>query len=286
MEKLNDTDLKQFVNFTYFYGDTNSGPIASDVLIFAWTSLSIIILGLIGNFVTILIITCAKNQQTPIFYAIRSLAISDFVLLLFNLISWILILTKENNGTLYTTAGIILTVSLINSSFNVLFLFFLRYALIVHPLKCRQYLTNSFVISASLALWVHSAVFYWLAYSLLLYFENKYKIGIYIANVLILTVLVTVPSIVISILHCLKMRRLQSTTVSPAITRRMSWFICVIVLLNGILQFCIFFILIWRELFYLTVSVIVMFIHSCNPYMFFLFHFSCSPLKECCKNSS
>lgn len=90
-------------------------------IIFAWTSLSIIILGLIGNFVTILI-RCAKNQKpkkAPIFYAIRSLAVSDFIFLVLSMISWIFILTKVNNTVLYFTTGIIVTFSLIDFTFNV-----------------------------------------------------------------------------------------------------------------------------------------------------------------------
>lgn len=91
-------------------------------IIFARTSLSIIILGLIGNFVTILI-RRAKNQKTknkaPIFYAIRSLAVSDFIFLVLSMISWIFILTKVNNTVLYFTTGIIVTFSLIDFTFNV-----------------------------------------------------------------------------------------------------------------------------------------------------------------------
>lgn len=93
-------------------------------IIFAWTSLSIIILGLIGNFVTILI-RCAKNQKpkkqkkAPFFYAIRSLAVSDFIFLVLSMISGIFSLTKVNNTVLYFTTGIIVTFSLIDFTFNV-----------------------------------------------------------------------------------------------------------------------------------------------------------------------
>lgn len=52
---------------------------------------------------------------------------------------------------------------------------------------------------------------------------------------------------VVLILTCLKMRRLRSTTVNPVNTRRMSWFICGIVLFNGVLQFSLIFILIWKN---------------------------------------
>lgn len=93
-------------------------------IIFAWTSLNIIILGLIGNFVTILIryVPKTKNQkkkEAPFFYAIRSLAVSDFIFLVLSMISGIFILTKVNNTVLYFTTGIIVTFSLVDFTFNV-----------------------------------------------------------------------------------------------------------------------------------------------------------------------
>lgn len=61
-----------------------------------------------------------KNQKkAPIFYAIRSLAVSDFIFLVLSMISWILILTKVNNTVLYFTTGIIVTFSLVDFTFNV-----------------------------------------------------------------------------------------------------------------------------------------------------------------------
>lgn len=199
MEKPYDTDLKHLLLWRHQFGSY----CFAFTIIFAWTSLSIIILGLIGNFVTILI-RCAKNQKTknkaPIFYAIRSLAVSDFIFLVLSMISWIFILTKVNNTVLYFTTGIIVTFSLVDFTFN------------VYPRKCS---INS------------------------------------------------------------HLRRLRSTTVNPVNTRRMSGFICCIVLFNGVLQFSLIFILIWKNYLTLTVSVLVSLIHSCNPYMFILFHFLC-----------
>lgn len=70
-----------------------------------------------------ILIRCAKNQKTknkaPIFYAIRSLAVSDFIFLVLSMIPWIFILTKVNNTVLYFTTGIIVTFSLIDFTFNV-----------------------------------------------------------------------------------------------------------------------------------------------------------------------
>lgn len=141
-----------------------------------------------------------KNQKkSTIFYAIRSLAVSDFIFLVFSMIPWIFILTKVNNTVLYFTTGIIVTFSLIDFTFN------------VYPRKCSINPLR------------------------LLFKDEKNAVN----------------------------------------TRRMSWFICGIVLFNGVLQSSLIFILIWKNYLTLTVSVLVSFIHSCNPYMFILFHFLC-----------
>lgn len=54
-----------------------------------------------------------KKKKAPIFYAIRSLAVSDFIFLVLSMIS------KGNNTVLYFTTGIIVTFSLIDFTFNV-----------------------------------------------------------------------------------------------------------------------------------------------------------------------
>lgn len=59
------------------------------------------------------------KKKSTIFYAIRSLAVSDFIFLVFSMIPWIFILTKVNNTVLYFTTGIIVTFSLIDFTFNV-----------------------------------------------------------------------------------------------------------------------------------------------------------------------
>lgn len=60
-----------------------------------------------------------KKKKAPIFYPIRSLAVSDFIFLVLSMISWIFILTTVNNTVLYFTTGIIVTFSLVDFTFNV-----------------------------------------------------------------------------------------------------------------------------------------------------------------------
>lgn len=78
-------------------------------IIFARTSLSIIILGLIGNFVTILI-RRAKNQKQST-HLLRN---TESYSLRFYILGF-----KHDNTVLYFTTGIIVTFSLVDFTFNV-----------------------------------------------------------------------------------------------------------------------------------------------------------------------
>lgn len=236
---------------------------------------SISIFGLIGNLATILKIALDKKLHTPTFLAISSLAVSDFIYLTFSVAVRVFRYFQSSSIPLYEFLIIIIVLSIFTSSCDVVFLFFLRYALIVHPLKCRQYLTNSLVISVSLALWGYSIIFLIMLASsiqLLLVFINYNDSQASLMLLLILTtVIVILPVTVITILHCLKMRRLRSSTVNPAITRKMSWVISIICVLYGSVGIpSILFI--WKTTFRDVADVLIVFVHSCNPYILFLFH--------------
>lgn len=193
------------------------------------------------------------------------------------------------NSIPLSVSTVIHLLSTINSSCDVVFLFFLRYALIVHPLKCRQYLTNSLVISVSLALWGYSAVFQILftLFILLLVIFNNYDISqVKTIGVLMLTaVLVILPVTIITILHCLKIRRLRSSTVNPAITRKMSWIISIICVLYGAVSVCSMMV-IWKTTLVYVADVLLVLVHSCNPYILFLFHVSLRKCSKPCNISS
>lgn len=149
MELWNQSRGDEYLNGTQF-DDHNATRITlnADSGVLTKISFSINLLGCLGNLITIWYIICSKQQHTPTFFAICSLATTDFLICTISLID------KFVFERLYILSVLIyiLTIAIVQSSCDVVFLFSLRYALIVHPLKCRQYLTNSFVISASLAL--------------------------------------------------------------------------------------------------------------------------------------
>lgn len=156
MELWNQSRGDEYLNGTQFDDHNNATRITlnADSGVLTKMSFSINLLGCLGNLITIWYIICSKQLHTPTFFAICSLAITDFLICTISLID------KFVFERLYILSVLfyILTIAIVKSSCDVVFLFSLRYALIVHPLKCRQYLTNSFVISASLALWGYSFI--------------------------------------------------------------------------------------------------------------------------------
>lgn len=235
MDFSNETvPVTMFPNSTVAIRDVYQVPDFEFVIV-----VSISILGLIGNLATILKIALDKKLHTPTFLAISSLAISDFIYL-FTSIIYELHLFFKLRSIRPSVFGFIILLLATNSSCDVVFLFFLRYALIVHPLKCRQYLTNSLVISVSFALWGYSAVFLILStlfIPLLVIFDTYDTSRVVPIGILMWTTVVFIlPVTVIMILHCLKIRRLRSSTVNPAISRKMSWIISIICVLYGNLQ--------------------------------------------------
>lgn len=233
---------------------------------------SIVLLGFLGNFITILYVICSKQLHTPTFLAICTLAITDFIVCMLSLIN---LFAGKNDfylRNLLFVTQIILFIAMVKSSCDVVFLFSLRYVLIVHPLKCRQYLTNSFVISASLAFWGYGFIalvlvqlIQYFIYNLNMSEHESYFTGTAI-SILIITVL---PVAIISVLHCLKVRKLRSTTVNTAMTRRMSGIIIIFVVLTVVFGILLNF---------MIDAYIIGLMHSIHPFIFFIFH---APYRKC-----
>lgn len=270
MEFSNETVRERMTsNSTLAITDVYQQPALVDNLLVIVVSISI--LGLIGNLATILKIALDKKLHTPTFLAISSLAVSDFIFLSSSVAVYVYVF-QTYSTPLSVFIVFINGLSITNSSFDVVFLFFLRYALIVHPMKCRQYLTNSLVISVSLALWGYSTVFLiilLISLVLMLFAYDSFQTTILI--LICTTLIVILPASVITILHCLKMRRLRSSTVNPAITRKMSWVISIICVLYGSVGISSILV-VWKTTFGEVAGVLIVFVHSCNPYILFLFH--------------
>lgn len=239
-----------------------------------WIALSFYTLGLLGNFITTLVISCRKDMHTPTFLAICSLAITDFIVIALSVE-----IELANNFDFFRTniefwTKLILYAAMIKSSADVVFLFFVRFALIAYPLKCRMYLTNSLVISSSLVLWAYSLMFisfkYFIEYLIFDLRISDPNVSDWVSTATLMLIMTVLPIAALFVLHCVKMKKLRSTTVNTAITRKMSAVIICIAVLNiffGILFF-----------FMTTSNILFAIVHSLNPFIFFLFHV---PYQKC-----
>lgn len=275
MESLNESSGDKFWNESQLddsrYNNT-PGKIFYDDNVFRRFVLSFLLIGMLGNLITILYVTYSKQLHTPTFLAICSLAVTDFIVVLFSLVVQLAIKNVFFLNNIIFVLYIIIYIAMVKSSCDVVLLFFLRYALIVHPLKCRQYLTKSFVISASLVLWGYSFIalvlvqfIQYCIYNLNIGDSESYVIGTAV-TILIVTVL---PIIIISVLHCQKLKALRPATVNTAITRKMSCVIIIIAVLN------VFFGII---LYFMSEAYITGLMNSFNPFIFFIFHV---PYRKC-----
>lgn len=269
MEALNGSNNDSYSNGSQFDKDhniTGSNRLYRDG--YLTVIFYIYLLGLLGNLITVFVITCRKELHTPTFLAICSLAITDFIVVGISMMNRLARETDLFLGIVGFFEIFFFYAAMIKSSADVVFLFFLRYALIVHPLKCTVYLTNSFVISASLVLWGYSFIAISLKY-FIEYLSYNYKriedIKLDLIPTIIFILIATVlPIIIISVLHCYKMKTLRSSTVSTAITRKMSRVIIIIAVLNLCFGF------LFNAIF--SGEILFGLMHSCNPFIFFLFH--------------
>lgn len=122
----NESQLNEYMN--------HNSTSLSDNGVFPKIIFSIVLLGSLGNFITILYVTFTKQLHTPTFLAICSLAITDFIICM---ISLIVLLAGKNDffhRNLLVVSYILHFIAMIKSSCDVVFLFSLRFVLIVHQL--------------------------------------------------------------------------------------------------------------------------------------------------------
>ena len=116
------------------------------------------ILGVIGNTVTIIKISCQSRLHTPTFVAIKCLGVSDLVSIILTTG------TLTNIVIILPRIGLIYITFVCQQPFSVRLVIFcllsvVRYIILVHPLHGRQYLTTTFVSLGSFSVWILSFLF-------------------------------------------------------------------------------------------------------------------------------
>lgn len=176
-----------------------------------WIALSFYTLGLLGNFITALVISCRKDMHTPTFLAICSLAITDFIVIAISVVIELAINFDFFRTNIEFWTNLILYAAMIKSSADVVFLFFMRFALIAYPLKCRVYLTNSLVISLSLVLWAYSLMFisfkYFIEYLIFDLRVSDPNVSDWVSTATLMLIMTVLPIAAMFVLHCVKIKK-------------------------------------------------------------------------------
>ena len=243
--------------------------------------------GLIGNIVTVCVISCWRKLHTPTFTMIACLAASDA----YSLLSYTLI--TYTNLLSFITCKLRIFADAFKYCLLILFyqgrfiagmqlcvLACLRFTAIVHPLKfktyctCKAVLVMSFVGSVvSLISCIAVTVF-----TLAIEYEEYYAV-----NTVIFAVNFIIPSSLFMVLHCLKLRALRR---SPALNSNSSLKMNVVV--SIVLSIYVIssasmmmnFILVWQyQLAFLSFVTNLSFLINCaiNPFIYF---FSSPPVVE------
>ncbi|XP_062615304.1 neuromedin-U receptor 2-like [Saccostrea cucullata] len=257
------------------------------------SALIILILGFVGNVVTICTVLCYKKFHTPTFIAIGCLAFFDTLNIISGFLQHFSTLATylHNQHVVFDRPFLVMTFYLLReiiftcSCSYIVFLSMIRYLFIVHPLQSKIRLSASIVMAMSAMIWIFFSLFSAFKVILIttitkdLSFQNK----IMHLNSLIMYTLCGLLSIcAIIIIHIKKVKALKNSFVANNIHRRMnvtisiilSVFICfqISVLMHKSALFAFSFNFIPRTL--VAYTSFLQFLlgtlnYSCNPYMLF-----------------
>ncbi|XP_055999978.1 somatostatin receptor type 4-like [Ostrea edulis] len=250
-------------------------------------------LGLVGNLCTILKIWNDKKFHTPTFAVIGCLALADFLSIVRTYATKFTTLRHFGKGA-QSLIGFFIAyeMTFFSSIGHMVLLSVVRYLIIVHPLQSRSHLTTLVVILWSVTVWILSLIlslFGALYIDILIssQIENMVQIYNWSLNLLyLIQALFTFCTIII--LHCLKLKSLQSSRVRTKTTKKMN---LIIALILGVFLTFQFFITVLGVIRLLSsyrifsshvpileiarhledVAILLQIIHfSCNPYIYFL----------------
>lgn len=247
---------------------------------FNYICLIIAILGVIGNIVTIIKISCQSRLHTPTFVAINCLGVQDLVsiILTTGTLTNIVVILPQNWLNLH---NICVSTAFFSSSGHILLLPVVRCIILVHPLHGRQYLTTTFVSLGSLSVWILSFSFCLLVRLFL--FTNcitDTAENIFVLLIIVIECLVVV--LLVILMHKRKLMILRQSSVSRQTLRKMT---LIVTLIIGIFLFfrliqIIFMILLaffetefFLKNMYVIVNLIALINFSSNPYILFMQHF-------------
>ncbi|XP_062573506.1 melanocyte-stimulating hormone receptor-like [Saccostrea cucullata] len=250
------------------------------------------LISLAGNILTIVQIRMNKLSHSPTYTAILCLAISDSVAVVFRFLKFranylyalIFMCIDENTKVYDAFAGVFAFATLNASYFHLVMLKALRYYIVAYPLKSHSVVTSRRVVGFSIICWTISAVigaFYGLKAAMsvgMLWngMTSRTSISIEFACVFYFLAITLIPFLT---LHVMKIRKMHTyMTVRHRQERMMHTMmvaICVttVVCLIVVLAFCFYFFIDENDPFYLSnVAQILFFVnHASHPIFYFLF---------------
>lgn len=163
----------------------------------------ILVIGVLGNCLTIGIIVFEKKFHTPTYVAIACLSFSDMAALTFSfLFKCVHPFTTDSFGVLPTVAIACYHVS----TCHVILFAILRYLIVAHPFWSRRRVRVKVILFTSLCLWLYGATYGFI--HLVVLEKSSYKSVPIIADRILEIV---VPLVLILVFHCLKIRHLKQS---------------------------------------------------------------------------
>ena len=232
---INDSNGNRFtfdcseINFFSYYGKTFfSGDIRLNYKNYLHVVAVILLLfGTVGNLVTITTICVLSRLHKPTFAMLACLALEDLIgLLVIFVYYWteattLITVCGDSSSGRY---GISLFMGMLfmavnNSSFHISTLMCIRYHIIVHPFRSKERLTCRLVGMTSVTCWAISVILGTVV-GILVIKALKY---LFIFMCVDIGLVIIMPPILMTVLHCLKVRALNvSPTLSVNVSRKMS----------------------------------------------------------------
>lgn len=180
-------------------------------LILLCVSTVIVVIGVLGNSLTIGLIVCEKKFHTPTYVAIACLSFSDMTALTFSYL--FKCVYPFSMVSFVVLSGISISCLHVSTCHVVLFAI-LRYLIVAHPLWSRRHVRIKAVLITSLFLWMYG-VTYGVFHLMVLEKSSSRSVTIAVDR----TLEIIVPLAFILVFHCLKIRHLKRSE-TPLISRQ------------------------------------------------------------------
>lgn len=213
------SDLYDFINSTSdgMSDSEHLCPIDDDCTTVFILGTIISVCGIIANFVVLCLVSCDISLHKPTFVCIACLSVTDVVFLIARYIRYTVTLyffyqmPFRALAILLFVCNIISITSLIASIIHVIMLSYMRYLVVVHPIKSHLWITNRRVVVSSTVISVICIGFGFYYMHAVIFNKNKDPLLAAQSNSGISLIIAIVPFTLILLFHILKANRLKKS---------------------------------------------------------------------------